>query len=138
MLGLRTFGICSANAHFGLWQRQRVSVDIMIGVPAIQMRSCKNEAVVVGRLRLGWNEIIVLPFLLRIRYTERISSTRMRISAVRGPVRTKTNECLQVSTHWNVRLRVYVGQSSVCLGGCGGPTSAVACHGLTWTAGKSA
>lgn len=120
MLGPETSGICSASTHFVLRRHQRVWVEIMTSdIPAKRMRSCKNGAVVVGRSRLGWNEIIVLPFMFRIRCTERRSSTRRRLSAIRSVVSTKTREFLQVSTYWNTRTAAHAGQSSVYPGGCG-------------------
>ena len=67
--------------------------DIITGdVPAKRMRSCKNGAVVVGRSRLGWNEMIVLPFLFRIRCTERRSNTRRRLSTDCSTMSIKARE----------------------------------------------
>lgn len=51
-----------------------------ISSPANRIFSCKKWAVVVGRLRLGWKEMIVLSLIFRMRWTDNRSKTRNRLS----------------------------------------------------------
>ena len=48
--------------------------------PANRILSCKKGAVVVGRLSVGWKEMMVLPLIFRMRWTDSRSKTSNRLS----------------------------------------------------------
>ena len=83
MLGHAFFGKCFANIRFDLNFQNFQQGNDKVGLnssPANRILSCKKGAVVVGRLRLGWKEIMVLPLIFRMRWTESRSKTSNRLS----------------------------------------------------------
>ena len=83
MLGHAFFGKCFANTRFDLNFQNFQQGNDKVGLnssPANRILSCKKGAVVVGRLRLGWKEIMVLPLIFRMRWTESRSKTSNRLS----------------------------------------------------------
>ena len=82
MLGHAIFGKCFANTRFDLkfqsFQQGKKKVRL-INSPANRILSCKKGAVVVGRLRVGWKEMMVLPLIFRMRWTESRSKTSNRL-----------------------------------------------------------
>jgi len=83
MLGPAIFGKCFANIHFDLKFQSFQQCNNKVGLinsPANRILSCKKGAVVVGRLRLGWKEMIVLPLMFRMRWTDNRSKTSNRLS----------------------------------------------------------
>jgi len=82
MLGHAIFGKCFANTRFDLkfqsFQQGKKKVRL-INSPANRILSCKKGAVVVGRLRVGWKEMMVLPLIFRMRWTESRSKASNRL-----------------------------------------------------------
>jgi len=83
MSGHGFFGKCFANTRFDLkfqsFQQGNNKVRLN-NSPANRILSCKKGAVVVGRLRVGWKEMMVLPLIFRMRWTESKSKTSNRLS----------------------------------------------------------
>jgi hypothetical protein len=81
MLGPTIFGKYFANTRCDLkfqnFQQDKNEVRLT-NSPANRILSCKKRAVVVGRLRLGWKEMRVLPLILRMRWTDNRSKTSNR------------------------------------------------------------
>ena len=83
MLGPAIFGKCFANTccdlKFQSFQQSKNEVRLL-NSPANRTLLCKEEAVVVGRLRLGWKEMMVLPLIFRIRWTANRSKVIDRLT----------------------------------------------------------
>ena len=78
MLGPVIFGICFANIRFDLKFQSFQQCNNKVGLinsPENRILSCKKGAVVVGRLRLGWKDMIVLPLIFRMKWTDNRSKT---------------------------------------------------------------
>ena len=71
--------LCQYTLWPGGWIREW-KIIINLDAPANRIRSWRNGAVVAGMFNVGWYEIMVLPLIFRMRWTDKRSKTRRRLS----------------------------------------------------------